>query len=117
MYALEKEPVKIADGNAEVSKDITSGFKIRNVSFSFPGRPRNVLENLNVEIPVGKTFAIVGPSGAGKTSLAQLLMRFWDPDKGSIEFNDIDLKNFKLEELRSILALVAQDTYLFHNTL
>ena len=117
VYALEKEPVKIADGNAEVSKDITSGFKIRNVSFSFPGRPRNVLENLNVDIPVGNTFAIVGPSGAGKTSLAQLLMRFWDPDKGSILFNDIDLKNFKLEELRSRIALVAQDTYLFNNTL
>ena len=117
VYALEKEPVKIADGNAEVSKDITSGIKIRNVSFSFPGRPRNVLENLNVDIPVGNTFAIVGPSGAGKTSLAQLLMRFWDPDKGSILFNDIDLKNFKLEELRSRIALVAQDTYLFNNTL
>ncbi|MDC0230285.1 ABC transporter ATP-binding protein/permease, partial [Deltaproteobacteria bacterium] len=117
VYALEKEPVKIADGNTEVSKDITSGFKIRNVSFSFPGRTRNVLENLDVDIPVGNTFAIVGPSGAGKTSLAQLLMRFWDPDKGSILLDGIDLKNFKLEELRSRIALVAQDTYLFNNTL
>jgi len=117
VYALEKEPVKIADGNTEVSKDLTSGFKIRNLSFSFPGRPRDVLENLNVDIPIGKTFAIVGPSGAGKTSLAQLLMRFWDPDKGSILFNGIDLRNFKLEEIRSRIALVAQDTYLFNNTL
>jgi ATP-binding cassette subfamily C protein CydCD len=75
------------------------------------------LKNLNVDIPIGKTFAIVGPSGAGKTSLAQLLMRFWDPDKGSILFNGIDLRNFKLEEIRSRIALVAQDTYLFNNTL
>ncbi|MDP7620978.1 MAG: ABC transporter ATP-binding protein [SAR324 cluster bacterium] len=117
VYALENEPVIIADGNTEVSKDLTSGFKIRNLSFSFPGRPRDVLENLNVDIPIGKTFAIVGPSGAGKTSLAQLLMRFWDPDKGSILFNGIDLRNFKLEEIRSRIALVDQDTYLFNNTL
>ena len=117
VYALEKEPVKISDGNAEVSKDIRSGFRIRNVSFSFPGRTRNVLENLDVDIPVGNTFAIVGPSGAGKTSLAQLLMRFWDPDKGCILLDGIDLRKFKLEELRSRIALVAQDTYLFNNTL
>ena len=75
------------------------------------------MDNLNVDIPVGKTFAIVGPSGAGKTTLAQMLMRFWDPDKGSIKFDEIDLKNLKLHDLRSKIALVAQDTYLFNNTL
>jgi len=76
-----------------------------------------VLQNLNFDIPVGKTLALVGPSGAGKTSLAQLLMRFWDPDKGSILLNGIELKDFKLEDLRSRIALVAQDTYLFNNSL
>ncbi len=117
VYALENEPIKIADGVNNLNKDISSGFKISNLSFSFPGRSKNVLDNLNVNIPVGKTFALVGPSGAGKTTLAQMLMRFWDPDKGSIKFDEIDLKNLKLNDLRSRIALVAQDTYLFNNTL
>ena len=76
-----------------------------------------IRDSLNFEIPVGKTLALVGPSGAGKTSLAQLLMRFWDPDKGSISLNGIELRDYKLEDLRSRIALVAQDTYLFNNSL
>ncbi|MCH1520604.1 MAG: ATP-binding cassette domain-containing protein, partial [SAR324 cluster bacterium] len=86
-------------------------------SFSYPGRSLSVLQNLNFEIHAGKTLALVGPSGAGKTSLAQLLMRFWDPDKGSISLNGIELKDYKLDDLRSRIALVAQDTYLFNNSL
>ena len=117
VYALENEPVVIADGDGEASSDLSSGFSFQNISFSYPGRSIRVLQNLNFEIPVGKTLALVGPSGAGKTSLAQLLMRFWDPDKGSISLNGIELRDFKLEDLRSRIALVAQDTYLFNNSL
>ena len=117
VYALENEPIKVADGEGAAPKDLSSGFSLRDVSFSFPGRPKCVLENLNLEIPVGKTVAVVGPSGAGKTSLAQLLMRFWDSDTGSISFNGIELRNYKLQDLRSRIALVAQDTYLFNNSL
>ena len=76
-----------------------------------------MLQDLNFEIGEGKTVALVGPSGAGKTTLAQLLMRFWDPDKGSINLNGTVLGYFKLEDLRSKIALVAQDTYLFNNSL
>jgi ATP-binding cassette subfamily C protein CydCD len=114
---LENEPVVIADGDGEASSDLSSGFSFQNISFSYPGRSIRVLQNLNFEIPVGKTLALVGPSGAGKTSLAQLLMRFWDPDKGSISLNGIELRDYKLEDLRSRIALVAQDTYLFNNSL
>ena len=117
VYALENEPVVIADGDGEASSDLSSGFSFQNVSFSYPGRSIRVLQNLNFEIPVGKTLALVGPSGAGKTSLAQLLMRFWDPDKGFISLNGIELRDYKLEDLRSRIALVAQDTYLFNNSL
>ncbi|MDP7606396.1 MAG: ABC transporter ATP-binding protein [SAR324 cluster bacterium] len=117
VYALENEPVVIADGDGEASSDLSSGFSFQNFSFSYPGRSIRVLQNLNFEIPVGKTLALVGPSGAGKTSLAQLLMRFWDPDKGSISLNGIELRDYKLEDLRSRIALVAQDTYLFNNSL
>ena len=117
VYALENEPVVIADGDGEASSDLSSGVSFQNVSFSYPGRSLSVLQNLNFEIHAGKTLALVGPSGAGKTSLAQLLMRFWDPDKGSISLNGIELRDYKLEDLRSRIALVAQDTYLFNNSL
>ena len=117
IYALENEPVVIDDGIDETPGDLSSGVCFRNVSFAYPGRSKRILQDLNFEIPAGRTLALVGPSGAGKTSLAQLLMRFWDPEKGSITLNGIELKDFKLEELRSRVALVAQDTYLFNNSL
>jgi ABC-type multidrug transport system, ATPase and permease components len=65
----------------------------------------------------GQTVALVGPSGAGKTTLAQLLMRFWDPSEGAILLSGIDIREYGLEALRSKIALVAQDTYLFNSTL
>jgi ATP-binding cassette subfamily C protein CydCD len=117
IYALENEPVVIDDGIDETPGDLSSGVSFRNVSFAYPGRSKRILQDLNFEIPAGRTLALVGPSGAGKTSLAQLLMRFWDPEKGSITLNGIELKDFKLEELRSRVALIAQDTYLFNNSL
>ncbi|MBL7036184.1 MAG: ABC transporter ATP-binding protein, partial [SAR324 cluster bacterium] len=117
IYALEKEPVLIADGDGEKSGDFSFGFSFRNVSFSYPGRSTRVLKNLNFDVPAGKTLALVGPSGAGKTSLSQLLMRFWDPDNGTISLNGTELRDYKLEDLRSRIALVAQDTYLFNNSL
>ena len=117
IYALENEPVVIDDGIDETPGDLSSGVSFRNVSFAYPGRSKRILQDLNFEIPAGRTLALVGPSGAGKTSLAQLLMRFWDPEKGSITLNGIELKDFKLEVLRSRVALVAQDTYLFNNSL
>ena len=117
IYALENEPVVIDDGIDETPGDLSSGVCFRNVSFAYPGRSKRILQDLNFEIPAGRTLALVGPSGAGKTSLAQLLMRFWDPDKGSISLNGIELRDYKLEDLRSRIALVAQDTYLFNNSL
>ena len=64
-----------------------------------------------------QTVALVGPSGAGKTTLAQLLMRFWDPSEGTILLSGNDIREYGLEALRSKIALVAQDTYLFNSTL
>jgi ATP-binding cassette subfamily C protein CydCD len=61
--------------------------------------------------------ALVGPSGAGKTTLAQLMMRFWDPDSGAIRMDGADLRDYRLDALRGRIALVAQDTYLFNESL
>ena len=67
--------------------------------------------------PPGATVALVGPSGSGKTTLANLVLRFWDPTDGVITIDGYDLRQYKLDELRSRIALVSQDTYLFNNTL
>ncbi|HIC61940.1 MAG TPA: ATP-binding cassette domain-containing protein, partial [Marine Group III euryarchaeote] len=86
-------------------------------NFSYPGRPRRVLADVDFTIPAGKTVALVGPSGAGKTTLAQLLMRFWDPSDGVVTLGNTDLRDYHLDDLRSRIALVSQDTYLFNNSL
>src|SRR4029077_3936305 len=65
----------------------------------------------------GATVAIVGPSGAGKTTLANLLLRFWDPNSGHVFIDGVDLRDFDLDHLRGRISLVSQDTYLFNDTL
>jgi ATP-binding cassette subfamily C protein CydCD len=72
---------------------------------------------VSLKIPPGHTVALVGPSGAGKTTIAHLLMRFWDPTQGEIRFAGQPLGNYQLSALRASIALVAQDTYLFNDTL
>ena len=116
-YALENEPISIKDGTLNSTEKFSTGFKFNDVTFSYPSRSILALKKLNFEINIGQTLALVGPSGSGKTSLAQLLMRFWDPEKGSITLNGQDLKLFKLDDLRAKIALVSQDTYLFNNSL
>jgi ATP-binding cassette subfamily C protein CydCD len=68
-------------------------------------------------VPSGRTVALVGPSGAGKTTVAALFLRFWDPAAGVVKLGGHDLRAYGLDELRSRIALVAQDTYLFNDTL
>jgi ATP-binding cassette subfamily C protein CydCD len=87
------------------------------VRFTYPGQTMRALSSVSLAIPAGKTVALVGPSGAGKTTTAQLLMRFWDPDAGRIALNGVDLRDYALDDLRRHIALVAQDTYLFNDTL
>jgi ATP-binding cassette subfamily C protein CydCD len=72
---------------------------------------------MSFEVPAGATVALVGPSGAGKTTVANLLLRFWDPSAGSIRLGGVDLRELTLDGLRGRIALVAQDTYLFNDTL
>ena len=86
-----------------------------NVSFAYEhGVP--VLDNLSLEIPQGQTVAIVGPNGCGKSTLAQLIPRFFDPQKGSIQFNSTDLRNMSKNDVRKSVGLVTQKTILFDDT-
>ena len=96
-----------------------------NVSFHYPpgnaGRgvkapPQPVLKNINLRIPFGKTVAIVGPNGCGKSTLISLLLRFYDPVEGSIKLDHVDLRNMRQHDLRERIGLVAQQTVLFDDT-
>ena len=117
VYALENEPVPVVDGPGAQESENSAAITLSSVNFSYPGRPRRVLADVDFTIPAGKTVALVGPSGAGKTTLAQLLMRFWDPSDGVVTLGNTDLRDYHLDDLRSRIALVAQDTYLFNNSL
>ncbi|HUN49131.1 MAG TPA: ABC transporter ATP-binding protein, partial [Stellaceae bacterium] len=117
IYGLYNEPVPVRDGKGVPERKGPAALALEGVSFAYPGQARAALRDIRFEIPAGKTLALVGTSGAGKTTTAQLLMRFWDPDSGRITLNGADLRDYGLDDLRRRLALVAQDTYLFNDTL
>ena len=116
-YALENEPVPVTDGPGAGAAATRAGLVLEEVAFSYPGVGYRALSGVSVEIAAGSTVAVVGPSGAGKTTMAHLLLRFWDPDSGRIMLDGTDLRDYRLDELRARIALVAQDTYLFNDTL
>ncbi len=119
IYGVMNEPVLVTDGPgvAKEKQIASAGLVLDNMAFSYPGQAHAALTDVSLEIPAGKTIALVGASGAGKTTTAQLLMRFWDPDRGAIRLNGADLRDYKLDDLRAEMALVAQDTYLFNDSL
>ncbi len=119
LKAVHDEEVKIFDGHTEFSAPDDGGMEVKfeNVTFSYPNTDVPALDHVSLNLPAGKTIALVGPSGAGKSTLAHLLMRFWDPEEGRLSLQGIDFKDCKLDQLRHATALVAQDTYLFNDTL
>ena len=119
LRAVEAEPVPVRDGPG-VPAVATRGavaVELADVRFAYPSRPRPALDGVSLRIQDGSTVALVGPSGAGKTTVASLLLRFWDPQSGVIRLFGHDLREYQLDELRRRIALVAQDTYLFNDTL
>jgi subfamily B ATP-binding cassette protein MsbA len=89
-------------------------FRLCQVSFSYEVNP--VLRDINLHIPFGQRVALVGSSGAGKSTLAKLLMRLYDPDKGTIELGTINLKNCRSTNVRRVFGVVPQDPYFFRET-
>jgi ABC-type multidrug transport system fused ATPase/permease subunit len=117
-YAVHHEEPAVRDGLLRPPAPVGgSAIRFEDVGFAYPGARRPALEAISLDIPAGATVAIVGPSGAGKTTLANLLLRFWDPATGHILIDDVELREFELDHLRARISLVSQDTYLFNDTL
>lgn len=90
--------------------------EFNNISFSYDGKKR-VIDNFSSTVSKNKTVAIVGPTGAGKTTIVKLLMRFYDVDKGEIKVNGANIKNVKRKKLRNNFTMVLQDTWLFKGSI
>ena len=89
----------------------------RGLSHTYPGTTRPAIRGLDLEVGAGARVAIVGPSGAGKTTLAHLVQRFWDPDTGDILVGGTDIRQLDLDDLRRLIGLVSQNTSLFSGTI
>jgi subfamily B ATP-binding cassette protein MsbA len=112
---LDLEEEKIKEGTKELA-NFNQSIVFENVSFKYPSRSTAVLTKVNVRLEKTKILAIVGMSGAGKTTLVDLLFRFHEPSTGSISIDGINIKDYTLKSLRSSLALVSQETFLFNDT-
>lgn len=122
VFAVHDEPVLVEDGPGVpvlVPEPAVAAPQIRfnDVAFAYGPRQPQALKGVSFEIDSGQTVALVGRSGAGKTTCAYLLMRFWDPESGAIHLGGHNLRDFELDELRGLIAFVSQDTYLFNTTI
>ena len=101
---------------ATVLTECRGGITFRNVSFSY-GQEAKALQNIHLEFESGKQYALVGASGAGKTTMLSLILRFYDPQSGVIELDGRDLRSVTQQSLREHIGIVTQDTFLFHDTI
>ena len=109
-------PEEVRSENAPAFTELKEGVEIKNVDFSYlKGKP--ILKDVSISAPKGKMTAVVGPTGSGKTTIMNLLNRFYDVDSGSIEFDGRDIRNYELDSLRSHVGIVLQDSVLFSGTI
>lgn len=109
-------PINIHTGNISLPVASVKGeLSLNHVTFAYNGRSP-VIENLSLHIPAGKTIAIVGSTGSGKSTLVKLLLRLYEIQSGSITLDGIDIRDLKLRDLRACIGLVSQDVFLFHGT-
>ena len=116
IFSVMDEKKEIDTGKKKLKK-ITGHIEFKNVSFSYEKSKKPILNNINLKIKPGEKIALVGKSGGGKTSLVNLIPRFYDLDSGSILIDKVNITDIKLNDLRHHLSLVSQDTILFNDTI
>ncbi len=112
-------PVDIGEPAHPVEIDpaaITGHVRLEDVTFRYPGADRPALDGVNLDVPAGGTLALVGETGSGKTTLASLVARLYDPTSGSVTIDGIDIRDLKLADLAAVVGVVSQETYLLHTT-
>ncbi len=102
--------------NAIQFEGLKDSIELRNVEFSYDG-DRKVIKGVNLKIKRGETIALVGPSGGGKSTLSELIPRFYDVDAGDVLFDGVSVKDYKQESLRAKMSIVSQETVLFNDTI
>ncbi|MGY3747491.1 ABC transporter ATP-binding protein [Vagococcus salmoninarum] len=113
---LDEEEELVNDQDTPVPATVEGHVKFEHVAFSYDER-KPLIKDLSFEVKPGQTVAIVGPTGAGKTTLINLLMRFYDVDSGAIKIDGIDMKRMNRSEVRSLFGMVLQDAWLYHDTI
>ncbi|ESU26967.1 lipid A export ATP-binding/permease protein MsbA [Flavobacterium limnosediminis JC2902] len=112
---LEVENTITSIPNAIEKTTFENTISIENINFRY--EDENVLKNFSLDVPKGKTVALVGQSGSGKSTIANLLTRFYDVQEGTIKIDDVDIKDMNLQSLRGLMGLVTQDSILFNDTI
>ena len=117
-FGLLEHKEEVLDPINPIKKRAVEGeIEFKNVSHSYQGGTKNAVKNLSLKIKKGESIAFVGRSGSGKTTITKLLMRFFDPTRGKITIDGIDIKNFTKANLRGFFGVVPQEAVLFNNTI
>ncbi len=112
-------PVDIEDPVHPVEIDpagITGHIRLSGVSFTYPGADRPAVTGIDLDVPAGSALALVGETGSGKTTLASLIARLYDPTSGSVRIDGVDIRDMRLADLAAVVGVVSQETYLLHTT-
>jgi ATP-binding cassette subfamily B protein len=116
LFTLWEEKTNLTDSEIALQKTEEASIRFDNVSFDYDAR-RTIIQNISFEVPNGKKVALVGPTGAGKSTISRLLFRFYDPKEGAVYVNNQNIKDISQQSLRKMIGVVPQDTVLFNDTI
>lgn len=117
LLAEPREMLSTPDSIRIAKSNVRGAIAFEDVTFLYPGTETAALKNIHLSVRAGQTVALVGPSGAGKTTLCNLVARFYDPTSGRVTLDDNDLKAYDVETFRALLGVVEQDVFLFDGTI
>ena len=116
LFTLWEEKPNLIDGAEKLLEIKEASIRFENVSFDYDAR-RTIIKDISFDVPNGKKVALVGPTGAGKSTISRLLFRFYDPKQGDVYINNQNIKDISQQSLRKHIGVVPQDTVLFNDTI